>query len=65
MQLNSWALRHDGRFPEKLYAQLDGGSENANRYVLGFLELLVARKLVREVVFTRLPVGHTHEDIGT
>ena len=28
-----------------------------------WLELLVAKRLVTEIFFTRLPVGHTHEDI--
>ena len=51
------------RYPEELYVQLDGGSENANQYVLAMLELLVVRRLCRLVYFTRLPVGHTHDDI--
>jgi hypothetical protein len=49
------------RYPDEFYVQLDGGSENANNAVLGFLELIVARRLVRKLIFTRLPVGHTHE----
>ena len=36
---------------------------NANRTIIAICELLVARGLVREVVLSRLPVGHTHEDI--
>jgi hypothetical protein len=31
--------------------------------MLGICELLVARRLTKKVVLTRLPVGHTHEDI--
>jgi hypothetical protein len=50
-------------FPEEFHIQFDGGSENANKYVLAFLEHLVVKRLVRRVFFTRLPVGHTHEDI--
>lgn len=43
--------------------QLDGGCENANKALLGVLELLVMKRLVRVVWYTRLPPGHTHEDI--
>jgi hypothetical protein len=49
--------------PEILYLQLDGGSENANKWLLALLELLVAKRVVNEAWFSRLPVGHTHEDI--
>jgi hypothetical protein len=61
-QLESWRRRHRA-FPETIYLQVDGGSENANKYLLGILELLVSKKIVREIHFCRLPVGHTHEDI--
>jgi hypothetical protein len=40
-----------------------GGGDNANKTVLGFCEYLVAKRLVGKLVLTRLPVGHTHEDI--
>lgn len=43
--------------------QIDGGSENTAKYVLGICELLVAKRLTRRIVLSRLPVGHTHEDI--
>jgi hypothetical protein len=43
--------------------QIDGGPENANKYVLALCEFLVARRLTGAVFLTRLPVGHTHEDI--
>jgi hypothetical protein len=49
--------------PEVLYAQIDGGSENANKATLAICELMIARGLTRKIVLTRLPVGHTHEDI--
>ena len=61
-QLESFHKRH-GCYPETLYLQVDGGSENANQYVLALLELLVAKRCCREIYFTRLPAGHTHEDI--
>lgn len=62
-QLEAWRERHDGKFPEQIYFQVDGGSENANKYVLAFLEYLVSRRITRKVVYSRLPTGHTHEDI--
>ena len=49
--------------PETLYLQIDGGSENSNKTILGLCESLVARRLVKKVVLTRLPTGHSHEDI--
>ena len=42
---------------------MDGANENANKYTLALCELLVSIKLVDKIVVTRLPVGHTHEDI--
>ena len=43
--------------------QIDGGSENANQYVLAICELLIVRRVFNKILLTRLPVGHTHEDI--
>ena len=54
-----------GRLPDTIYAQIDGGVENANVTMKGICELLVSRRLTRKVVLTRLPVGHTHEDIDS
>jgi hypothetical protein len=62
-QLERWSAEHGGAYPEELYVQVDGGSENANKYVLALLELLTVKRLVRVVYLTRLPTGHTHEDI--
>ena len=61
-QLENWKAVH-GKYPDVLYWQVDGGSENANQTCLGICELLIARGVVSKIVFTRLPVGHTHEDI--
>jgi hypothetical protein len=61
-QLECWVERNK-RFPEELLIQVDGGSENANKTLLAMLELLVTKRLVRVIQFSRLPVGHTHEDI--
>ena len=51
------------KLPPTIFIQIDGGSENANKYVLGLCEFLVARRLTSKIYLTRLPVGHTHEDI--
>lgn len=58
-----WKQKHGGRLPDEIFLQIDGGAENANKYLLGCLEFLVARGVVRSIYYTRLPVGHTHEDI--
>lgn len=52
-----------GKLPEIVYHQIDGGSENANLTTIAIAELMVYRGLCKKVVLTRLPVGHTHEDI--
>lgn len=39
------------------------GSENTAKAALAVCELLVAKRLTRRIVLTRLLVGHTHEDI--
>jgi hypothetical protein len=45
--------------------QVDGGPENANKLVLAVLSFLLAKRVggLQKIVLTRLPVGHTHEDI--
>jgi hypothetical protein len=53
-----------GKLPPTIFIQIDGGSENANTYILGLCELLIARRMTLNIYLTRLPVGHTHEDIG-
>jgi hypothetical protein len=50
-------------FHLKIYLQVDGGSENANQYILHHLEHLVSKRVAREIWYTRLPTGHTHDDI--
>lgn len=52
-----------GKLPPIIYIQIDGGSENVNKYVMCVCEMLVARRLTKSIFLTRLPVGHTHEDI--
>mmetsp|Transcript_23825 Transcript_23825/g.44243 ORF Transcript_23825/g.44243 Transcript_23825/m.44243 type:complete len:636 (+) Transcript_23825:356-2263(+) len=62
-QLESWKNRHGGNYPEEFYLQIDGGSENANQYLLAMMELLIVKRICRVIYVTRLPTGHTHEDI--
>lgn len=52
------------RFPEIIFIQIDGGSENANETVLALCELLVIKRFGRVLHLTRLPPGHTHDDIN-
>jgi hypothetical protein len=61
--LNTWREANHGNWPEEIYVQFDGASDNANQYVLAMCELLVAKKMAKTVVYSRLPVGHTHGDI--
>jgi hypothetical protein len=62
-EIERWRDEHDGNFPEEIYIQLDGGSENANHYVLAYLEYMVAKRYCLKLFYTRLPTGHTHDDI--
>jgi len=41
-----------------------GGGKNANEILVGIAELLIHRRLIKRILLTRLPVGHTHEDIN-
>jgi hypothetical protein len=57
------ARQRNGYLPRTIFYQIDGGSENVAKVVMGICELLVSRRLVDRIVLTRLLVGHTHEDI--
>ena len=69
LAIHTWLLNLEaiyegfGSLPDTIFAQIDGGSENANTTMKGICELLVARGLTKKVVLSRLPPGHTHEDI--
>jgi hypothetical protein len=57
-------LELDGYLPPTFFFQLDGGPENANTTFFAMIELLVAKRIIKNKIYvTRLPVGHTHEDI--
>ena len=49
--------------PPTIYHQIDGGPENVNAEFHAICSLLVASGLTERVILTRLPPGHTHEDI--
>jgi hypothetical protein len=50
--------------PPVLHVQMDNSwRENKNRYVFCFWSLLVARRIVKEVVVSFMIVGHTHDDL--
>lgn len=61
LALEEWRKRNNGDFPTEIFCQIDGGSENANKYVLANMEWLVAKRMVKRVFLTRLPKGHSHE----
>ena len=48
--------------PDILYHQMDGGMENANKTTLAICALLVAVKVFKTVVVTRIMRGHGHLD---
>jgi hypothetical protein len=55
----------EGKLPDTIFHQIDGGSENTANCWFVLCELLVARRVCKKVVLTRLMVGHTHEDIDS
>ena len=58
-------IEDEGKLPDTLYHQIDGGSENTAKAWFALCELIVARRLCKKLVLTRLTVGHTHEDIDS
>lgn len=57
------AVLAEGNAPRKWYLQVDGGSENKNRWMLSYLSLLIEVGIFDVIKMSFLPVGHTHEDI--
>jgi hypothetical protein len=49
--------------PETVYIQSDGGGQFNNKTTLAVLAYLVSRRVggIQKIVFSRLPVGHTHD----
>jgi hypothetical protein len=52
-ELKKWRDRHEGQYPETWFIQIDGGCENANKYLHAMLELLVAKRVCKKIVLTR------------
>ena len=61
-ELDLWIERQQGRMPDITYLQVDGGSENANKYMLGMIELLCVKRISRTAIYSRLPSAHSHDD---
>ena len=53
----------NGGLPPVLYFDVDGGAENACMATSGFFGMLVHLDIVRKVIISRLPVGHTHREV--
>jgi hypothetical protein len=61
----SHILSEKKHIPPIVFIQLDNTTkQNKNQFMIGWLSCLVAWGLVRKVVISFLPVGHTHEDPG-
>ena len=60
--LDDW-IEEKRKYPKKIYWQVDGAGDNANKIMLAYCEYLVSVTPIEEIVLSRLPVGHTHEDI--
>ena len=50
---------------EKIYVQMDGASDNCAKATYAACEHVVLKAYTEQLVFCRLPVGHTHEDIDS
>ena len=61
-ELDLWIERQQGRMPDIIYLQVDGGSENANKYMLGMIELLCVKRISKSAIYSRLPSSHSHDD---
>ena len=56
-------LASGGKLPGTLFIQVDGGSENANYWVLAWMEIIIALDIgITEIWLCRMRVGHTHAD---
>ena len=56
-------IKRDGKLPDVLLLRVDGGPENSNLSLPAFAEFLVHHGVLKKVLISRHPVGHTHEDI--
>jgi hypothetical protein len=49
--------------PPQLHLAVDGGAENVNKTMFGFAASLIQSKVFQLVTMSRLPVGHTHNQL--
>jgi hypothetical protein len=56
-------IKNDKMFPRHAFLQIDGGPENTAKTFYGLCEYLVQIGIFDTIEISRLPVGHTHEDI--
>ena len=61
-RMDDW-LANGKVFMRWLFLQIDGGSENTSKIFYALCERLVRKIVFDRVEVSRLPVGHTHEDI--
>lgn len=61
-ELTLWIGRNDGRYPQIVYVEFGGGSENANQIVLTALEVCVCKRLANCIVYSRFPSSYSHDD---
>ena len=56
-------LQKNGKLPGTIYIQVDGGPENANYWVLAWMEIIIYLDIgITEIWLCRMRVGHTHAD---
>jgi hypothetical protein len=52
-------VKNEGKLPDTVYLQIDGGPENIAQAMYALCEMLVAKGLTKHIVLTRLIPGHT------
>jgi len=60
--MEEWMSLHNGRTPDIIYLQVDGGGENANNAFLSLLQFIVSQNYCNQLLFSRLPTGHGHTE---
>jgi hypothetical protein len=67
MQLTCWVrsmmAHHGSQWPAVVYRQMDGSSVNVNSVNFGVMAALVGSGQCQKMCCSRLPPGHTHEDV--
>jgi hypothetical protein len=51
------------QLPPQLHLAVDGGAENVNKTMFGFAASLILSNVFQLVTMSRLPVGHTHNQL--